>query len=164
MKLAKSFGAIFAILLYLAFSVSPAKTEKPQTVLDRFTGTWTATGNSFGDDIKTTMIWSKTLGGQFHRIEYQINMQNSFNGVAHYKTTKKRTTSGYWVDSSGDLHPLSVKFEDNAIITIWGIAGKKQGRTEYRLANEGQATVTDWLLTKDGWRKFNHGEYVRVPD
>ncbi|MEP3467537.1 MAG: hypothetical protein ABJN65_16065 [Parasphingorhabdus sp.] len=149
--------------LCLVLTAPSLQAEDSPTILERFTGTWIASGNSFGDDVEVKMTWSKILSGQFYRIDYQINMMNNFSGVGHYKATKERTTSGYWADNSGDLHPLSVEFKDNAIVTIWGVAGKKQGRTEYRLVNKDQATVTDWLLTAGIWNKFNHGEFVRTP-
>jgi hypothetical protein len=89
-------------------------------------------------------------------------MQNSFSGIGHYKTTNKESTSGYWADNGGDLHPLSVKLEENAIISIWGVAGKKQGRTEYRLESQNRAIVTDWILVSDGWKQFNQATFVLI--
>lgn len=162
MKSASQISIVLGALLCLILASPSTNAEEPSTILDRFTGTWTATGNSFGDDIESEMVWTKTLDGQFYRIAYQINMQNSFRGIGHYKSTGDKKTTGYWVDNSGDLHPLSVTFEDDAIITIWGTAGKKQGRTEYRLISQDRATVTDWLLTGAGWRQFNHGKFERT--
>lgn len=144
----------------LIMTIPSANAEEPQNILDRFTGTWISTGNSFGADVKTEMMWSKTLGGQFHRIDYTIQMQNSFKGIGHYKATNTQATSGYWVDNSGDFHPLSVKLGENAISTVWGIAGKKQGRTEYRLESQGRAIVTDWILTTGGWKQFNQATFI----
>lgn len=160
MKQIYQIATAFIALVCLFLTPSIAQAEENQTILERFNGTWTAKGNSFGD-FRSSMIWSKTLDGQFHRIDYQIATMNSFNGVGHYKTTKENHTSGYWADSGGDLHPLSVQFEDSAIVTNWGIAGKKQGRTEYRLVNDNRAIVTDWLLTSDGWQQFNQAEFLR---
>lgn len=154
-------------LLLMAVAAVPAMAEQEAPVLERMAGTWTATGNSFGPNVKSRMVWSRTLDDQFHRIDYQIMINpekaQTFTGVGHYKAGSERRTTGYWADNSGDLHPLSVEIEDNAIVTIWGVAGKKQGRTEYRLVNTNRAIVTDWLLTQSGWREFNRAEFVRDP-
>lgn len=158
-------GTNLLVCLCLVFTVPSAQAEENQNILDRFTGDWTAVGNSFGDTIKTEMKWSKSLSDQFRRIDYKIYMEKPFVGVGHYKISKDQTTSGYWVDNGGELHPLSVTLTDNAIITIWGMVGDKQGRTEYRLESEDRAMVTDWILTAGGWRLFNQAEFVLMsPD
>lgn len=166
------FAAIFSALLLIAMTNPAFAADDRASVLDRFSGIWTATGNSFGAEVKSRMVWSKALDGQFHRIDYDIIIDaekaQRFSGIGHYKavgdkTTGGHRTAGYWADNSGDLHPLSVTLEDDAIISIWGIAGKKMGRSEYRLITANRATVTDWLFTKTGWQQFNQAEFVRVP-
>lgn len=162
MRIAKQFGTSLLVCLCLLFSIPPAQAEETPNILDRFTGVWTATGNSFGESIKTEMRWSKTLDDRYHRIDYTIYMQNRFVGIGHYRATEDQTTSGYWVDNGGELHPLNVKLTEKAIITIWGVAGEKQGRTEYRLESKDRAIVTDWILTAGGWRQFNQAEFTLV--
>lgn len=163
MRIAKQIGTCLLVCFCFIFGTPPAHAEETQNILERFTGVWTATGNSFGDTIKTEMRWSKTLDDHYHRIDYTIYMQNRFVGIGHYKATSEQTTSGYWIDNGGDLHPLSVKLTDNAIVTIWGMAGEKQGRTEYRLESKDRAIVTDWILTAGGWRQFNQAEFALMP-
>ncbi|MEL6876015.1 MAG: hypothetical protein AAGM33_11125 [Pseudomonadota bacterium] len=159
--------AICWAALMLIFAAPHAVAEQKASVLERISGTWTATGNSFGENVKSRMVWSPVLAGRFHRIDYQIMIDpkkaQSFTGVGHYKATDEQRTTGYWADNGGDLHPLSVEFEDNAIVSIWGVAGKKQGRTEYRMTAADRLMVTDWLLTASGWREFNRAEFVREP-
>ena len=145
----------------------PAHANDQQNMFDLVEGVWTASGNSFGPDVKSEMIWSKTLDGQFYKIDYRIMIDalndKTFTGLGHYRDTDSNTTAGYWADNSGDLHPLSVTIEKAAIISIWGVAGGKLGRTEYRLMDDGQMRVTDWLLTNEGWREFNQASFVRNP-
>ncbi|NCN86127.1 MAG: hypothetical protein GW808_08765 [Sphingomonadales bacterium] len=146
----------------------PAHANDQQNIFDLVEGAWTASGNSFGPDVKSEMIWSKTLDGQFYKIDYRIIIMDpatdkTFTGIGHYLDTDSNATVGYWADNSGDLHPLSVTIEQAAIISIWGVAGGKLGRTEYRLMDDGQIQVTDWLLTKEGWREFNRASFVRKP-
>jgi len=150
-----------------ALPAFPAHANDQQNMFDRVEGVWTASGNSFGPDVKSEMIWSKTLDGQFYKIDYRIIIDpatdKTFTGIGHYLDTDSNTTAGYWADNSGDLHPLSVTIDQTAIISIWGVAGGKLGRTEYRLVDDGQMLVTDWLLTKEGWREFNKASFVRKP-
>ena len=167
MKLSFIFWAFAVAVTSLTIRPSAAHASDQQSMFDLVTGSWVASGNSFGPDVKSEMTWSKTLDGQFYKIDYRIIMDaasdETFTGIGHYQATESNTTAGYWADNSGDLHPLSVTIEKDAILSIWGVAGGKQGRTEYRLVGEGRMWVTDWLLTGDGWRQFNKASFVRKP-
>ncbi|WP_417619778.1 hypothetical protein [Parasphingorhabdus sp.] len=167
MKLSFIFWAFAVAVTPLTIAPFAAHANDQQNIFDLVTGSWTASGNSFGPDVKSEMIWSKTLDGQFYKIDYRIIIDaasdKTFTGIGHYRATESNTTVGYWADNSGDLHPLSVTIGKDAIVSIWGVAGGKQGRTEYRLLNEGRVQVTDWLLTRDGWRQFNHASFARKP-
>ncbi|MGB5485562.1 hypothetical protein [Parasphingorhabdus sp.] len=165
MKLSFLFWAFAFAIASAAISPSAAHASDQENIFDQVTGSWVASGNSFGPDVKSEMIWTKTLDGQFYRIDYRINMNpagdKTFTGIGHYQATETSNTVGYWADNSGDLHPLSVKIGKDSIISIWGVAGGKLGRTEYHLTDEGRISVTDWLLTNDGWRQFNKASFVR---
>lgn len=128
-------------------------------------GEWQAEGVSFGMPSTSRMTWSETLSGQFHRLDYRIEMTTPdggtsvFEGIAHYRRTEAGIHA-YWADSTGDLHPIVATAENGALTAQWGRVGIKQGRTEYRMTEDGM-TVTDWLLTAEGWRQFNQTEFVR---
>ncbi|MEE9434617.1 MAG: hypothetical protein V3V15_10305 [Sphingorhabdus sp.] len=136
------------------------------TLLDRVSGRWVAQGNSFGPETVSELDWAKTLDGRFYRIDYRIQTAGNgriiFAGTGHYRATKAKATSGYWADSGGELHPLSVRFTDDRIETIWGRADGKMGRTHYALESGDTAMrVTDWLLSPEGWRQFNTALFTR---
>ena len=136
------------------------------SLLDRVTGRWIADGNSFGPKTVSELDWTKTLDGKFYRIDYRILRPDNdgylFTGVGHYRVGKGTTTSGYWADSGGDLHPLSVRFDNDQIETIWGRANGKMGRTHYALeADDTFLRVTDWMLTPAGWKQFNTALFTR---
>ena len=136
------------------------------TLLDRVSGQWVAEGNSFGPKTISELDWAEELGGKFYRINYRIQAAEKgriiFVGVGHYRATKTDATSGYWADSGGELHPLSVRFVDNRIVTKWGSTGGKIGRTHYALeADDTFLRVTDWLLTPEGWKQFNTALFTR---
>ncbi len=135
-------------------------------MLDRVSGRWVAQGNSFGAKAISELDWTKELNGKFYRIDYRIQAAEKgriiFVGVGHYRATKTGATSGYWADSGGELHPLSVRFADDRIETIWGRTGGKIGRTHYALeADDTFLRVTDWLLTPEGWKQFNTALFTR---
>ena len=131
-------------------------------------GTWRSDSPAFGLPAETTMQWTPVLDGQFVRLQHRIEMRaedgsaRSFEGVAHYRDNGEDGAQAYWADSSGDLHPIRVIREENALVAHWGVAGAKQGRTRYELLDADRVRVTDWLLTADGWRQFNQAEFSRA--
>ncbi|MEZ5710435.1 MAG: hypothetical protein R3E02_13710 [Blastomonas sp.] len=132
-------------------------------------GKWQAEGEAFGAPARTEMQWSPALDGRFQRIDYRIVMQRgeseqSFVGIGHYRMVAPDHADGYWVDNSGDMHPLSATLTATGIETIWGIAGGKQGRTRYALREDGRVEITDWLLTDAGWKEFNHSIVSRIAE
>lgn len=147
------------MVLAMVLFINPAAAQNEQSIFEKFAGTWLATGNSFGEQAKSSMIWSETLDGKYYRIDYQITVNdsgaNSFTGIGHYRLSDGTNFDGYWADNSGDLHPLAAQAKTDRLTSIWGKAGAKQGRTEYLLLPDGHIQVTDWLLTKTGWREFN---------
>ena len=134
--------------------------DKSEALFTSFEGTWTATGNAFAKTAQSEMIWTRDLNGKFFRIDYKITIPNNprgnFRGIGYYKMGLDTAPAGFWVDTGGDLHPLASKIKDNAVTTIWGKAGSKQGRSRYHLRADGMIEVTDWILTEKGWHQFNN--------
>ena len=136
--------------------------------LHELLGAWRSDNPAFGLPAETTMQWAPTLDGQFVRLQHRIEMRAEdgslrvFEGVAHYRNHGEDGAHAYWADSSGDLHPVRVIREENALVAHWGVAGAKQGRTRYELLDADRVRVTDWLLTDDGWRQFNQAEFKRI--
>lgn len=161
---------VFRLMMVLSMAllvINPAAAQTEQSIFERFEGVWTATGNSFGQQAQSKMVWSQTLNGKFYRIDYSIlfdvSGKNAFTGIGHYKLSAEPKIAGYWVDNSGDLHPLSATTDTEQLLTVWGKAGSKMGRTEYRLLPDGSLQVTDWQLTTKGWKQFNKAVFQKQP-
>lgn len=107
------------------------------------------------------------LGSEFFRIEYRIDIKRgraaeTFEGVGYYRLQSGPSVLGFWADNGGDLHPITAEISPQAVVSHSGKAGGKQGRTEYRLLEDGSVQVTDWLLTAEGWKLFNKTGFTRV--
>lgn len=157
--------AALAALCALLLTAAPALAETP-AIFSALKGEWTAKGNAFSPDARARMVWSEALGGKFHRLDYRIDMEaggeaQRFEGVGHYQLAEGNRLDAYWADSTGDLHPITAEISDAAIVAHWGKAGAKQGRTEYRLNEDGSVLVTDWLLTAEGWKQFNQATFKK---
>jgi hypothetical protein len=154
--------AVFLALLLIA-----TPTLAAPKIFEALEGEWSAEGKAFGADAKSRMEWTPALDGKFFRVDYRIEMTRDggaqvFEGVGHYQPQGESGARGFWADNSGDLHPITAIVSDDVIISHWGVAGGKQGRTEYRL-KDGGVLVTDWILTPEGWKQFNQAAFKKAP-
>ncbi|NOX96224.1 MAG: hypothetical protein GXP04_14365 [Alphaproteobacteria bacterium] len=139
-----------------------------ESILDRFSGEWASSGPAFGMPAQSAMGWAPALGNKFTRLNYRIEMmteagpESTFEGVAYYRASEDETFNAFWADNTGDLHPISATHEGDALISLWGVEGGKQGRTRYELFGKNEMQVTDWIKTPDGWRLFNQNIFLRV--
>jgi len=135
--------------------------------LSDFAGTWHSTGISFGQPAISTMNWTPTLDGKFYRLDYEIkvgapdNHKTTFRGVGYYKQASGDTLEAFWADNSGDLHAIKATLEPTLLVSIWGVAGEKLGRTHYELIDPNVVQITDWILTKKGWHQFNQNTFTK---
>lgn len=160
----KSILTLFLISIVapaLAESPAPETSEGPAALL----GTWQTECDAWGEPAICSLDWQSGLHAKHITVDYRIEGQKSgeaiFVGTGVYKLGQPDMT-GYWSDSSGAIHPLNAKFADGVLTTHWGKAGGAQGRTEYRLTDTSSLLVTDWALTKDGWRQFMQASYAPV--
>lgn len=157
--------AIVSSLLSFATSASAGDAVD---LLNRLEGKWHSNGKAFGAPADSDMVWALALDGQFMSLDYRIVMRpggdevRTFSGVAFYDM--KNGDAAFWADSSGDIHPIRTEIAENALTAHWGKVGEKQGRTRYELTADGSVNVTDWILTADGWRRFNENKFVRQPE
>lgn len=159
---------ILAALICIG-STHAASAEEESPIFERFLGEWRSDGQAFGAPADTVMVWTRTLGGRFYRIDYHIEMRRDgqtsvFEGVGHYRADRDGAADGYWADNSGDLHPIRAETEGAALVSYWGVEGEKYGRTRYELAPSGEMQVTDWIMSSDGWRQFNKNTFERSDD
>ena len=153
--------------LFLMTWPALARAQDAVQLLEDFAGEWTSTDPAFGAPAQSTMAWSPALDGKFARLNYRIEMQQGsgatsvFEGVAYYRSAPGETLTAFWADNSGDLHPIVAVRDGQALVSDWGVAGKKKGRTRYELVETDQMEVTDWVKTDEGWRQFNHNNFKR---
>lgn len=159
---------LFSIALVFCFAATRVTLADAESLLSQFVGEWRSDGAAFGAPAESFMTWKPTLDGQFIRLDYKIQMTREsgetqvFEGIAFYKSGDGKVIRAFWADNSGDLHPIVADREGNAIVSLWGIEGGKQGRTRYELLTPNTIEVTDWLKTSDGWRQFNNNVFIKL--
>ena len=159
---------ILTLCLSMQLPLSAAA-ETPSALLEQFVGEWRSDGPALGAEAVSTMTWSQALGGKFMRLDYRIDMNRDgkssvFEGVGYYQLGDGETIRGNWADNFGDMDPISATREGDALVSIWGVDGGKQGRTRYELLPSGEMQVTDWVINDGDWRQFNQNTYQRISD
>ena len=156
-------------LLFVVTFILPVQAQVPTKRFSVFDGEWISSDGAFGVPAQSTMKWSAALDGKFSHLNYRIEMQTGdaattlFEGFAYYQLTEPNQLRAFWADNSGDLHPITAEWDGDALLSNWGVDGKKQGRTRYELISSDEMAVTDWIKTEEGWRQFNHGVFQRQP-
>lgn len=139
-----------------------------ESILERLSGNWSAKGSAFGMPADITMNWEPALAGKFYRLQYKMIMttqsasQSVFEGVAYYKNAKDNTYIATWFDSQGNMHPITASSDATTLTSLWGTPETQQGKTTYRLINDKEVEVTDYILRKDDtWSQFNQNMLLR---
>lgn len=159
---------IFATLFSLPIGGAVVASAKADVTLSDFVGNWESNGVTFGRPAHSILRWHPALNGKFMRVEYEIKSADEsealtiFKGLGYYQLSDAGFYKAFWADNSGDLHPITAKINGRTLVSTWGVAGGKLGRTHYKLNVAGQIEVTDWLLREEGWRQFNHNKFSRV--
>jgi len=159
---------ILVVSIFLMMSQFGVAYAGDGSFLSKFQGEWNSDDNAFGQSARSTMVWSPDLNDHFMRLEYKIVMgtggKNSiFQGTAYYKPLGKTEYVAFWADNRGELHPIKATVDGNALVSIWGVEGKKLGRTRYELQDKDHLSVTDWIKKGDDWRQFNYNVFTRIP-
>lgn len=135
---------------------------------EKLGGNWSAKGAAFGMPADITMSWEPALGSKFYRLQYKMVMTpqtgnpSVFEGAAYYKNTKDNSFTATWFDSQGNMHPITAASDATTLTSLWGTPETQQGKTTYRLINDKEVEVTDYILRKDGtWHQFNQNTLVR---
>lgn len=153
---------ILAVLLLSGFSYAQ------ENIPERLSGNWSAKGSAFGMPADITMSWEPALGSKFYRLQYKMVMttqgggQTVFEGIAYYKKAKEDSFVATWFDSQGNMHPITAVNDATTLTSLWGTPETQQGKTTYRLINDKEVEVTDYILRKEGtWSQFNQNTLVR---
>ncbi len=159
---------IIAIVVTLIASVISAfASEKafssPDPFFNRLQGDWTGEGMAFGAQARIQTKWEWALEGKFFRLSLKYETKGSdgsvqvFAGHAYYQAARQGAYEGQWFDSLGNQYPIKARLEGDALIALWGIPGKIEGKSVYRLTESDKGfEVTDALKQKDGsWKEFS---------
>ncbi len=149
------------LALFVSVSARPANNFDP--FLSRLQGDWGGEGTAFGSKATVRQKWEWTLGGKFLRLSLKYETKEAdgksqvFEGHGYYKAKGEGEYEGQWFDSQGNLYPINAQLEGDALIALWGIPGKVEGKSTYRLIEAGkQLEAADAIKQKDGgWREFS---------
>lgn len=153
--------SLFLLTCLLAAANSAA--EHPMEFLH---GTWEGTGQTSGMASSIRYTFAPALGGRYTSLQLDNQMSAAdgrefrFEGVGYYlpdTESSDQAMVGVWLDSSGDIHPLRATLENGLLTVLWGSEDTEQGRSLYRLLEDGTLESKDAFLADDGeWREFSH--------
>jgi len=155
------FIVVAMIALFVSVSVRPV--NNTDSYLSRLQGVWNGAGTAFGGKATVQHKWEWVLGDKFFRLslKYEAKMADgktrAFEGHGYYKANGDGKYEGQWFDLEGHQYPINATLEGDALVALWGIPGKVEGRSTYRLIESGkQLEATDAFKQKDGaWREFS---------
>jgi len=165
MRSTNTLGGILFSLLVVTSSQALADDATPGP--DALFGEWRGDCDAWGTDAHCELDWESGLHTDQFTVRYAILNANTgdgiFLGAGVYRQAENHI-DGYWSDSSDAIHPLSASWDGAALTTHWGTVGSAQGRTVYRLNEDGSLRVIDWALSDEGWRQFMDVVYGRGAD
>lgn len=158
--------SVFRILkLAATVAWSHAATAETEPALPAdFLGNWSQPCDAWGVPAICTTRWSRGKHSSHLVQDYAIHRTSEgsqvFAGRGVYRIDGT-AVHGAWEGSNGAIHPITGKFESNALRVVWGTPETEMGRSEYVLEQD-TLTVTDSVLTPDGWRDFMTVTYSRA--
>ncbi|GJL96534.1 MAG: hypothetical protein DHS20C06_03510 [Hyphobacterium sp.] len=166
----KMIKPLSAALLFLG-SASTALACEPSSspLYEALEGDWRSDGNAFGQPATSRMSWSARMDECYWQLEYIIETNpdtdsaNVFLGRGVHMS-EDEVVFGQWIDNRGDMHDLDGSIRDTELLVYWGEPADTLGRSRYRVLEDGNIQVTDWILREDGWRQFNDNVFVRADD
>ncbi len=158
MKRLASISILLVLVSANAIAVSPV-----DPFFDRLQGDWTGQGTAFGSSAMVQTKWEWLLNGKFFRLSLSYTTKNRagaeqiFSGHGYYQAKGEGTYQGYWFDSQGNQYPIKAKLEGDSLTALWGIPGKIEGQSIYKLSDSDKAfEVNDSLKQKDGsWKELS---------
>ncbi len=149
---------IIAVVLFVSVSV-----EAADPFLARLQGEWSGEGTAFGSKATVQQKWEWILGEKFFRLSLKYETKTAdgksqvFEGQGIYKAKGEGKYEGQWFDVQGNQYPIQAQLEGDALVALWGIPGKIEGRSIYRLVESGKALeASDSMKGKDGsWKDFS---------
>lgn len=61
------------------------------------------------------------------------------------------------------MHPITATDDGTTLTSVWGIPGKKLGKTTYSFKDEKTVEVTDYIQRKDqSWNEFSRNTFKKM--
>lgn len=157
----------FVLLVLFAVTVPAFLPADP--FFDRLKGDWSGKGTAFGSEAMVQTKWELLLNEKFYRLSLTYTTkgrdgsEQTFAGHGYYQSKGEGNYEGYWFDSQGNQYPIKAKLEGDSLTALWGIPGKVEGKSIYRLSDaDKRFEVNDSIKAKDGsWRDFSRFELLR---
>ena len=150
----KTLETLSASIALLVCSAGLAAADQP--IPKSFLGDWAGPCDAWGVPANCSSKWARGLHNKHLIQEYSIVREEdgalifSGRGVYQFDGTAVR---GAWEGSNGAIHPIVGTFDETALSVIWGTPETEIGRSEYSIEN-GQLSVSDFVLSPSGWREF----------
>ena len=130
-------------------------------------GSWEGTGQLFGQNAVYQMEWKSKWDGKFYQLEFANRFESSENSIieatAFYSIDKNNEPVGKWFDSRGYFLPIKSVLTGNELVSFWGTTNDaEQGKTVYRLVNENEIEVKDFVLKDSVYSQFGQAIYKKV--
>ncbi len=156
-------GFFLSLILMTVLAGPSIQAQKMDDALTGVGGGWSGSGKFFGMDATAQAKWEQVLGGKFLRLHISYEMKTpdgkaqQFEGIGYYQSKGEGKYEGRWLDSQGNSYPITATFENSTLTSLWGDAGKSEGKSTYRINSvEKTLEVVDATKQKDGnWKEFS---------
>jgi hypothetical protein len=150
-----------SLALLLIFFVHGSVLSQGEPLVKRLEGAWQGQGKAFGRPANVQIKFEWVLGNKFLRLSLKNEMTGAsgqvqvFEGHAYYRPQAEGKFDAKWFDSRGESFPINAHTENDALIALWGLPEREQGKSVYRIVEPGKLEVVDSVLQKDGtFREF----------
>lgn len=137
--------------------------------LSRLEGSWQGEGKALGMAANLQIQWEWVLNKKFLRLTLKNEMSTPngqkqvFEGQAYYQASGGDKFEAHWFDSRGVTFPIKAHVEANSLVALWGSPDKEEGKSTYRLIDDGTLEVVDTVKQKDGtWKEFGRVNAKRL--
>ena len=149
--------------MMLCIAILYASSSWAEDKLTFLHGTWAGTGTTSGMAAAIQHVWMPTLQGRFttlhlhNRMTLNDGSEIVFEGNGYYQASDVAQRTGVWIDSNGEVLPLQVTVEEHSVVVVWGSIDTKQGKSIYRLLEDGALETSDFIANDEGeWKRFGH--------
>jgi hypothetical protein len=158
--MARALGAL-SLALALTGAAVPAAAQPAQDVagLSWLVGSWLGTGTMLGRPSQAELVIRPVLGGRFLELSYRAG---GFEGRAFYHSVGTGRWQANWFDNRGVRFAIEATAADRTLTADWGSPETEQGRTVYRLADDGRLHVSDSVQRDGALRPFASYTLIRA--